>query len=77
MTKLEEKLIELGYEEDLFRCVFLKKKYRNYELVIVIYGTKITRITINSLGYSADVGIMEKALKEMQKDLEELKNVED
>ena len=80
MTKLEEKLIELGYE--------LNGEYYNYN----VYRKRISANDLFvevfhnlSLDYCIDVGYvysqqdidnLQKAFNEMQKDLEELKNYE-
>lgn len=81
MTKLEKKLIELGYE----RISFYK-----YEKCFDFYNEVICEIDVREkpigrlrLGmydwfYSQqDIDNLQLAFNEMQKDLEELKNVED
>lgn len=79
MSRLEEKLIELGYKHYAGKMyIKFQHKYSN-ELVIEISQDKI----INFYVYSYDSYIkqeqidnLQQAFNEMQKDLEELKNVE-
>ena len=85
MSRLEEKLKELGYENDfdLFYIKTINTKYDDMEIIIKLTKKK------NKIKYSElnviDANIrkikhiktIEKSFNQMQKDLEVLRNVED
>lgn len=87
MTKLEEKLIELGYEFDHYEVFQRQNTYRKFFGDINCAGIFIyTNKNINKIeSYYAINGVvtsqihidtLQQAFNEMQKDLEELKQYE-
>jgi hypothetical protein len=80
MTKLEEKLIQLGYEKEYRRRNKYVKRFRLCELIIRLHKEEITdfyidiNITINNQ-YQIDV--IQQAYNQLQKDLEVLKQCQD
>ena len=75
MTKLEEKLKELGYENYIY--YWQKPKWVNNTFIVVRINEDLT----GSLGdciikSQQDIDNLQQAFNEMQKDLEELKNEE-
>lgn len=86
MTKLEQKLIELGYEVDdwlswSFTNVAYSKNYRMHN--IVIYVDKDTQtykwqrvLPLICYNNKQDIDNLQKAFNQLQKDLEVLKNDE-
>ena len=79
MTKLEEKLIELGYEiyhKDNYSIIW-NKDYLVYELKIQIINDKIFQSYIKSMNYlfftQTHIDNLQQAFNEMQKDLEVLR----
>ena len=81
MTKLEQKLIELGYLEDKGYCNIYKKiKNRNIFIIRLNYKNK------NKINYSCienayyiqnqqDIDDLQRAFNQLQQDLEVLKDV--
>ena len=86
MTKLEEKLIELGYEECKISHNDLKKykkeynDYINIYLYYDLYDKKFTNWKVKPYADINDQSVLDdlqQAYNEMEKDLEALRNVED
>ena len=80
MTKLEQKLIELGYkEQDYIHKVFLKDLFP-YSIFIQLEDDKIRNYAINSYCFSIsiqrDMDKLQRVFNEMQKDLVELRKYE-
>ena len=80
MTKLEEKLKELGYEErDYIHKVFSKNLFP-YLIFIKLENDKISNYAINycwfSISSQRDMDELQQAFNIMQKDLEELRMYE-
>ena len=90
MTKLEEKLIELGYERKEFLYVWFCKRITlndlNFYIVISIKDNKITnyRVYINTIGNQYipiitdqhEIDTLQQTFNIMQKDLEVLREYE-
>lgn len=86
MTKLEQKLIELGYEVDdwlswSFTNVAYSKKYRMHNIVIYVNKETITIkcyriIPIAFYNEQQDIDNLQQAFNQLQKDLKVLKNDE-
>ena len=74
MSRLEEKLIELGYEEhQYFKKRYVKeKKIEPFSFIYI--AIELDKYGVQIIGYSA---IDKQSKEEMQKDLEVLRNVED
>ena len=74
MTKLEEKLKKLGYEEhQYFKKRYVKeKKIEPFSFIYI--AIELDKYGVQIIGYSA---IDKQSKEEMQKDLEVLRNVED
>lgn len=78
MTKLEEKLIELGYEE----CLWEKGKWDNKKYNIVIFtNEEITKIEdyyafSNQIRKQTTIDFTQASFNEMQRDLEVLREYE-
>lgn len=82
MTKLKEKLKELGYIKTCHPNNIEYKKETFYKgIEIFIFATKECRGVVysesNLFVNEEQINTLKKAFNEMQKDLEELKNVED
>lgn len=78
MTKLEEKLIELGYERSHIPRIYIKRIYCN-NIQMNIWGNTIMKPKIqtnNIVESQQDIHNLQQAFNEMQKDLEILKGVE-
>ena len=76
MTKLEEKLIELGYNNVYFNCY--KKKYLRFIFITIeLKNDKIWFYSVADLNNcfitQQDIDNLQQAFDVMQKDLEELK----
>ena len=81
MTKLEQKLIELGYQEEYCHFRNHKQFYRFYnenKVVIIIEKNKLKRKYISSTSITSQENIddLQLAFNEMQKDLSILKECE-
>lgn len=77
MTKLEEKLIELGYESDS-KYMYCKSLDRCY-ILIIIYENMIINYGVSSTDFichNEDIDNLQQAYNEMHKDLEVLKEYE-
>ena len=83
MTKLEEKLIELGYVESIFEYRYIKyyQQTDNYILVQLYSDRKKVKSSSLYCGMALykqkDIETLQQAFDEMQKDLEELKQCQD
>ena len=82
MTKLEQKLLELGYEFYLIdngRVIYIKD-YHKIRLTIVmsekIYGF-INTYKIDRIDYQQDIDNLQQAFNQLQNDLEVLKKYEE
>lgn len=86
MSKLEEKLIELGYQDALFedRNIYYKWVNSTWRVAFEIDNKNIKDMTIgvgtnnlhNDEEFYKDEELSQQALKQMLKDLEELKKYE-
>ena len=82
MTKLEEKLLELGYRKNPYITDYYTKNSRavsNVVIFISIFHNEIDDKGIcpeSNIREEKDIDLLYAALKEMQKDLEILKGVE-
>ena len=86
MSRLEEKLIELGYISNewlnwSFTNVAYTKKYRMHNIVIYVNKETITIkchriIPIAFYNEQQDINDLQQAYNQLQKDLEELKQYE-
>lgn len=76
MTKLEQKLAELGYE--LLTKRLYKKEYLNYGTIeIHIYSNNDYCIKIDIDNFEGNINVIIKCMNEMQKDLKILKECEE
>lgn len=79
MTKLEEKLIELGYKQDDITLSYYYK-YIDYGFLFKIFlkdnNKNIKRKDIWFGSYEMNLDVVEKLCNQMQKDLEILKECE-
>ena len=84
MTKLEEKLIELGYEKSedfyfnnkIYRTRYIKSINNVAYIEINIYEKYIAEVKLEySITDQSIIDKIQQAFDEMQKDLEELKKV--
>lgn len=78
MTKLEQKLIELGYKKDFRLYGAYRKKVKDPNITIVLkadnYNNKITDYWVESyIKCEDELKQSKKAFNQLQKDLEELK----
>lgn len=75
MTKLEEKLLELGYKENIFYKSLYQKQTYPYIKCIVLNDKKtiIKRKFIYTHKFEIDLDILEKLSNDIKKDLEVLK----
>ena len=77
MTKLEEKLIELGYEE----CAWEKGKWDNKTYAITLFtNEEVSKIEDyyvwgNQIRFQTSIDFIQASFNEMQEDLEILKGV--
>lgn len=77
MTKLEEKLIELGYKYDEMEQHYYKEVlFARICLFDIKYDTKNYVKPMKLITKQKDIMFFELAFNEMQKDLEELKKYE-
>lgn len=81
MTKLEQKLVELGYEESVLVEHSFKRKLFIDSMIIFVLNDNETRIEeckimAISIKTQQDIDNLQQAFNEMQKDLEELKKYE-
>lgn len=80
MTKLEEKLIELGYEQDIQnQFIYIKYKYNNWCLIYAGLNKSKTDYylyldNIEPICEQRELDILQLAFNEMQKDLEVLED---
>ena len=81
MSRLERKLIELGYEKYL--DYWYHKFFKNFEIVLIpsiIHTGKIyiarVHYNLNDFLYQKQIDNLQQAFNEMQKDLEVLKDYE-
>lgn len=75
MTKLEKKLIELGYEKSNIPRIYIKRIYGN-NIQITICGNTILKPKIqtnNIIEYQEEIDNLQQAFNQLQKDLEVLK----
>ena len=79
MTKLEQKLIGLGYEKSNIPRIFIKRIYcNNIQLTICGNTILLPKIqTNNIIEYQEEIDNLQQAYNEMQKDLEVLKQCQD
>ena len=83
MTKLEEKLIELGYKLEIEEDGVIASKSINFnaDIVIGIYDNKINSYYVysysNHIRRQDTIDNLQQAFNEMQKDLAILKEVKD
>lgn len=83
MTKLEEKLEELGYRKNQYITDYYTKNSRavsNVVIFISIFHNEIDDKGISlesNIREEKDIDLLYVALKEMKKDLEELKKCQD
>ena len=79
MTKLEEKLIELGYNNVDYNC-YKKKFFRFIFITLELKNDKIWFYSVADLNNcfvtQQDIDNLQQAFNEMQRDLEELKKYE-
>ena len=78
MTKLEEKLIELGYE-NVYGYVYIKRLNSIYSISFEVYSSVYycsTYREIKSFRKQQDIDDLQQAFNTMQKDLEVLKECE-
>lgn len=78
MTKLEEKLLELGYEKSNIPRIYIKRIYCN-NIQLTICGNTVLSPKIqtnNIVEYQWEIDNLQQAFNELQKDLEELKKYE-
>lgn len=78
MSRLEEKLIELGYESDS-KYMYCKNLDRCY-ILIIIYENMIINYGVSSTDFichNEDIDNLQLAFNEMQKDLAVLKECEE
>ena len=79
MTKLEEKLIELGYNET-YHNYYRKKYFRFVFITLELKNDKIFFKSVSDLNNcfttQQDIDILQKAFDIMQKDLEVLREYE-
>ena len=78
MTKLEKKLVELGYEKDEYFKWYFKYSSGGMEISISITDNGLKGKVWNKYRYYSqqhDIDNLQLAFNEMQKDLEELKGV--
>lgn len=79
MTKLEEKLVELGYE-NVYANVYLKRLNSIYSISFEVYSNVYfynTYREIKTFKTQQDIDNLQLAFNVMQKDLEELKLCQD
>ena len=84
MTKLEEKLIELGYTQDAIHKILYFKNIYNARIILWLNKscsniTKDSGVLKNESIYvrkQQDIDNLQQAFNEMQRDLEELKKYE-
>ena len=77
MTKLEEKLIELGYKKD-FEYYWEKAKWVNNSFIVYQINKKLKgRLVDCSISSQQHIDDLQLAFNEMQKDLEILKECEE
>lgn len=77
MTKIEEKLIELGYE-NVYASVYLKRLNSIYSISFDVYSSVYFYSLYRenkSFKTQKDIDNLQQAFNEMQKDLEILKGV--
>ena len=78
MTKLEEKLIELGYNQ-VYRDCYKKKCFRFIFITLELDNDRIWCKSVSDLDNfftkQQDIDNLQQAFNEMQKDLEVLKRV--
>ena len=79
MTKLEEKLIELGYNNVYFNC-YKKKFFRFIFITLELKNDKIWFYSVADLNNcfvtQQDIDSLQQVFNEMQKDLEVLRKYE-
>lgn len=78
MTKLEEKLIELGYEKE--KLSYVKRLEGRIEIHIFIYPNELVGGVEQGdhfVIYQSQINRLQKAFNQLQKDLEELKECQD
>lgn len=76
MTNLEQKLLELGYQD--YQYYYQKTRWIN-DTFVIVQISKDLKGSIKDLFVNSQEHInnIQQAFNEMQKDLEELNNVED
>lgn len=80
MTKLEQKLIELGYKQDKLIPFTYNKKFKNIPLIIINNGGLAGVVNISrfkTITTQEEIDNLQQAFNEMQKDLEVLKQCQD
>ena len=76
MTKLEEKLIQLGYEKGYFNVYHRKQFNGMYWLILEVYGGNIFGSIYSErreFRYQNQIDDLQLAYNQLQKDLKELK----
>ena len=76
MTKLEQKLVELGYEL-LAKHLYKKEYFYGGTIEIIIYSNNDYCIKIDIDNFESNINEIIKCMNEMQKDLEILKECEE
>ena len=80
MTKLEQKLEELGYKKDKLIHFSYYKRYKYCTAIIInnggLTGVLDFRYKLSSISTQQELDNLQQAFNEMQKDLEELKKYE-
>lgn len=82
MTKLEQKLIELGYKKNPYITDYYTKNSKAFSKVVIFISTFHNEIDdkgFSPVGYireEREIDLLYEVMKEIQKDLEELKKYE-
>ena len=77
MTKLEQKLQELGYEKldnKIFNCKIYSKKFNDCNEKLIFLNTRKNKIENSSVAIYKRIYLHYEACKDLEKDLEELDN---
>ena len=79
MTKLEQKLCELGYKQEYYRRINkYSKRFRFYDLIIRLHKEEITDFYIDiniTIDKQLQIDILQQAFNQLQQDLEVLKEL--
>ena len=78
MTKLEEKLIELGYEKQYFpKGTLYTKRFKDFEFWIFVVDNKLIKKSLFSKYSGYEFHCIEKVVDEIKNDLKELELCQD